>query len=474
MSYLSIRIHRIFCAAWRRRYIIIIPIILLPIFGLIVAMSSIKHYQSHTSMLIQETAKMNPFLEDLAVSSMLKERMGALQTLLNSRHILSSVARDLNIVNETTSNEERDRIIAKLSGNLRMDMVGKDLIRINLTSEKSEGMKEILTSVSNHFIEQLLAPERSSIKDSAYFLKETLSERSEELDGAEQALAMFKVKYADMLPEYNVMNFSRLNQLKQKLSERETEYAGAIKSVNGLNQLLSRTNPVVGYIEEQIIKIRSELALLKSRYTDKHSKVQALLRALRSMESERQRALNDSEQIVNADQLWDMASSTIKSGNEKQPILISQLENLQTAKNRADSLREEISRLKNMVANIEKGISDFGEHENELNGLQRDLKVKRELYEELLLRYEMAKVTGSLGEFEQGKRVKIIDQPFTPSSPANLPGFLFVIAGFFGGLALGIGLALMIEITDSTIRSRSILEDISGVPVISRIPPLVN
>ena len=51
-----------------------------------------KNYASHTSMLIQETAKMNPFLEDLAVSSMLDEQMSALKALLNSRHILGAVA----------------------------------------------------------------------------------------------------------------------------------------------------------------------------------------------------------------------------------------------------------------------------------------------------------------------------------------------------------------------------------------------
>lgn len=72
MITLSQRIFIILESAWRRRYLIVLPIILMPFIGLTIAKLAPKHYDSHTSMLIQETAKMNPFLEDLAVSTMLK------------------------------------------------------------------------------------------------------------------------------------------------------------------------------------------------------------------------------------------------------------------------------------------------------------------------------------------------------------------------------------------------------------------
>ena len=58
------------------------PALLLPLIGLAISFVVPKNYISHTSMLVQETAKMNPFLEDFAVSSMLKERAGATKTLI--------------------------------------------------------------------------------------------------------------------------------------------------------------------------------------------------------------------------------------------------------------------------------------------------------------------------------------------------------------------------------------------------------
>lgn len=474
MNYLPFRVYHVLFSAWRRRYLIAIPILIMPCVGFLVALSSSKIYKAHTSMLIQETAKMNPFLEDFAVSSMLKERMEALKTLLHSRHILNAVASELELIDDTSSDEEKDLVIARLSGGLSIHMAGKDLIRIDHRAGQPDGMKNLLTTVSKHFVEQVLAPERSSMTDSAFFLNEHLEHRRDELDKAEEALSAFRLEHAEALPEFHTMNIARLHQLKQKLSERQAKFAGVTKNVGGLNQLLSRTNPVVGRIEEKIVQTRSELAMLRARYTDRHSKVQGLLRTLRRLEVERQKALSNTEQIISSDQLWDMASAATGSlSDDRQPILISQLENLQIAKSTADSLQEEISRLQGMVEQIEKGISDFGLHENRLVRLQRDLKVKRELYEDLLQRYEMAQVTGSLGKFEQSKRVKVIDQPFTPSAPSNLPTFVFIIAGFFGGIFLGIGLAIASEMADTTIRYRKNLEEITGVPVLSRIPPIV-
>lgn len=470
---LSFRLFHILAGTWRRRYIIATPILILPIIGLLVGLLSQKNYESHTSMLIQETAKMNPFLEDLAVSSMLKERMDTLKTLLHSRHILASVAQERGLIDDKTPPEKYDTVIQDLSTALAVHMAGKDLIRIDYKSNDPEGMKETLEVISLEFIEQLLAPERSSMTDSSNFLADHLNERRKELDQAELALANFRSQHANELPELHLSNMSRLAQLKQRLSERKAELAGASKSLGSLDQQLSKTNPVVGQIEENIIRIRGELALLRARYTDKHSAVEGALRNLRRLEEERRKVLIKTDAVINTEQLWDIASSAqINVEKEVQPLLISQLQNLQLARSRVDGLREEIISLKRMISKLETQAAEFGSHEQELAILIRDQKVKHELYDDLLKRYEMARVTSSLSLFEQEKRVKIIDRPYRPTSPSNLPISLFIIAGFIGGLFLGIGLALILELTDSTIRRHDRLEMLTSTPVISRIPAL--
>ncbi|WP_111978087.1 GumC family protein [Algibacillus agarilyticus] len=472
MNKLSYQFYFLLAGAWRQRYIIVLPMLLLPIIGAFISSTTGKQYQAHTSMLIQETAKMNPFLEDLAVSTMLKDRMAALNTLLHSRHILQMVAEERGLLNAETTDMQRDQVVAELSNRLTMAMAGKDLINIQLKANTPVGMKETLESVSRHFVDVLLAPERSSIKDSSLFLAEHLDERRAELNTSEAALAKFRSENAFALPNMHASNVTRLAELKKELAARQAELAGKKRTLGSINQQLSSTNPVIGRIEEQMIRLRGELALLNTRYTDKHSQVIAAQRKLRRLEAERQAIMQSATDNINTEQLWDIASNTQTQPDGNQPLLISQLEILQATSSRVQSLDEEGKWLISMINDLEPKIAAYGQQEHKLKKLERDITVKQDLYDELLKRYEMAQVTGSLSKFEENKRIKVIDRPFTPTTPINLPLILFVIGGFFGGLFLGCGLAIMFEMADSTIRRKDELEELTTLPVLSRLPSL--
>ncbi|EHR0801941.1 GumC family protein [Vibrio parahaemolyticus] len=471
MSDLRENISVLLHGAWRRRYMIVIPMLVLPILGFGVSKLVPTTFVAHTSMLIQETAKMNPFLQDIAVSTMLKDRLSALSTLLKSRHVLYSVAKEQGLIDDDMGAKEQEFIIKDLASRLSVQQLGKDFIQIQLRSGKAQGMESMLTSVSNRFVEQLLAPERSSIKDSSHFLTIHINKRREELDKAEHAFAEYKNTYSHATPEMQAQSLTRLASLKQTLAEKEAELAGVTRSLGSLDQQLSKTNPVIGKIEEQIIEIRSELTLLRAKYTEAHSLVQGKLRELKRLEQERTVLLSSKQPELNSNQLWDIASNaTVSSLGEAQPLLVSQLHQLQIMRSRFESLTEETISLQKMIQELESNAHRFGSTATEINRLARDVAVKREMYDDLVERYEMAQLTGSLGVFEENKRVKIIDAPFTPTIPSNLPSIVFIILGFIGGAGLGVGLAAILELADNSVRSRRALEKHLGVPVITTLP----
>ncbi|WP_373959510.1 GumC family protein [Vibrio gigantis] len=473
MSNLKLRLLFILNAMWRQRYVIIMPILILPFLGFGVSKLAPTKYDAHTSMLIQETAKMNPFLEDIAVSTMLKDRLNALRTLLHSRHVLYSVAEELQLTTPEMSDMEKQQIITDLSQRLSVTQLGKDFLKISLTSNTPTGMEQTLRSVSEHFIEQLLAPERSSIEDSSSFLKIHIDKRLAELEASEEALALYMNENVQSTPEVQSQSLNRLASLKQTLAEKEAELSGVKKSLGSIDQQLSKTNPVIGRLEDQIIDIRSDLTLLQAKYTNQHSAVQAKVRELDRLENERKTLLALKQPTMNSDQLWDIASSTtLNNLSDTQPLLVTQLHSLQLVRSRFESLSEETKSLRTMIFELENKANNFGENAKEMYRLQRDANIKRQLYDELTERYEMAQLTGSLGVFEQNKRVKIIDLPFTPSMKSNMPTFIFIVAGLIAGIGLGIGLAVVFELFDSSIKRRDEVEEILGVPVITVIPKM--
>ena len=471
MNNLQFRFYFILAGAWRRRYTIFIPIIILPLIASLLGSIGPKNYASHTSMLIQETAKLNPFLEDLAVSSMLKERINSLKILLHSRHILGKVALERGLVNTNSTPQEHDQIINQLSAALNIQMLGKDLIRIDYKSSNPEGMKEMLQSVSTQFIEQVLAPERSSMSESSRFLSNHLNSRQAELDTAELAMAKFKNEHASELPELYLTNVARLAQLKQRLSERQAELDGATRSLGGINQQLSKTNPVLSLIEQKIIRLQSELALLRARYTEQHSKVISAIKNLKRLEQERQKLLSNTDESLDIEKLWAMGSNyQLNNDPQNQPLLISQLENMQLTRDKVEGLFQEVKSLKKMIKELEVQMSGYGASASELSKLEREVAIKRDLYDDMLLRFEKAGITESLGVFEQDRRVKIIDRPFTPTTSTNKPLVLFIISGILGGILLGGGLAIIQEMSDSTLRTREQLQALTETPVLTRIP----
>ncbi len=306
--------------------------------------------------------------------------------------MLYSVAQEQGLIDDTMGPKEQESIIKELANRLTVQQLGKDFIQIQLTSSKSEGMEDILGSVSDHFVEQLLAPERSSIKDSSHFLTIHIDKRREELDKAEQAFAEYKNAYSHATPEMQAQSLTRLASLKQTLAEKEAELAGVKRSLGSLDQQLSKTNtPVIGKIEEQIIEIRSELTLLRAKYTEAHSMVQGKLRELNRLEQERAVLINSKQPEMNSNQLWDIASTaTVSNIGDAQPLLVSQLHQLQIMRGRYESLQEETASLQSMIQELETNANRFGSTATEINRLARDVTVKRQLYEELVERYEMA------------------------------------------------------------------------------------
>jgi len=459
-------------AAWRKRYVIIIPLILMPILGMIIGMTTPKKYETATTILVQEPSMQNPFLKDLMVETNLKKRMDALNALVHSRHILTEVAVKQGMIAEDEEDlVKTDLAISTLSKALKVSLIGNELVRIEYKAPKIEGMVETLNLVALRFVERVIAPQRYSIYKSRDFLEKELQAREGDLLEAEAKLATYKSDFASELPELHARNVIRLTQIKDDLADRQTALKGAKARYENLRERVSQTNPVIGRLEEQIVGMMGELAVLRARYTDQHSSIRALKRKIKSLEDERARTLASSQKIniEDLERLWDRASM-IESDNGEAPLLVEQLKQLQGVENEIQGLEEEVRALEAEFEANNIKVRNFGEHEKEITNLQRDIVVKRKIYEDLASRHQLAEVTGALGKFEESDRVKMIDPPFQPTKPSNLPLLVYIIVGVMAGGFLGASLATALAIADTRIYAAEKMVAILGVPVIGRIP----
>jgi len=463
---------RLLTGLWRQRYIIIIPTLLLPLLSTYVSIKTEQKWSTYTTILIQESAKMNPFLEDLSVSTNLDKRIKTLATLLHSRHMLLSVGYELGMIRAEDESYKQENFVREMSAALSVQLIGEDLVKIAYNSDTPDNIDSILSVVSKRFLERVLAPELATLKASEVFLKEQLDERRDNLRTAEQKLAVFKENNANALPDLQGSNAQRLSDLKKLLESQQIKLSGAVAAKFSIRTRLAQVDPVMNQLEQEISAVKAELAIFKTRYTDKHSKVRTAVRKLNRLEEERAKRskLNLALDNDGLNKLWELASTLSMDGIEKNELLISQLKEMQLAEGRVQQIQQEILSITNQIVALEKTLDNYGDVERNLLDLERDLNVKRMLYDDLLERFEKASVTGALGRYEQPERIKIIDKPYVPSSSDNLPIVVYLLAGLIAGLGLGLGTALIIEGLDGRLRYQADIELITGLPMVSRIP----
>jgi polysaccharide chain length determinant protein (PEP-CTERM system associated) len=468
----------ILAAGWRRRYALCMPIAIMPFIGFAASLVAPKTYEAKMSVLVQEPARMNPFLNDISIGTNVKERMPALSALLRSEHVLGRVLLDLGELEPDADMKTRAKAINELARAISVQLTGSELVDLRLRGPRAYGLGRKLEAVGTRFIERLLSPERGALVSSESFLDEQLKRRRGDLDVAEYVLSEFRKRNADKLPALLNATIQRLATLAQKREERMMELATAEKLFTDLRQRLAGTNPVVGRLEDAIVQTTSELASLRARYTDQHSDVLAAERKLARLQEERQAILDSSSQFqeMDMDRLWNMAAGA-DPGVDKAavPLLISQVQKLQEAEARRTTLRQDIEQLTKTIDETQASIAQFAPIEQHQKRLERAVEVARELHDSLAKRSEMAKLTGALGRYETPERIKIIDPPADPTGPVTPGRALFVLGALIAGVVLGCGLATLLEFLDPTMRRLDAIAQATGLPIvatINRLDPL--
>jgi len=242
------------------------------------------------------------------------------------------------------------------------------------------------------------------------------------------------------------------------------------------------TNPVIGRLEESIVATTSELTVLRTRYTEAHSEVQALERKLKRLQDEKRVLIEQSQALkdTDLDRLWNMAAGSsgpaedpnaAAASDKGQPTLpVSQIGRLQDLQGKRIALQQEVTQLRRTLSDLQHTMAQFAPIEQEQQQLERSIATARETYETLAKRFEMARVTGALGKFEAPERIKMIDPPVEPTSPVGPGPILFMLAGLIAGMGLGGGLAFAFELMDQRIRLNSMFTFVAGVPVVARVP----
>lgn len=135
---------------------------------------------------------------------------------------------------------------------------------------------------------------------------------------------------------------------------------------------------------------------------------------------------------------------------------------------RARALEAERDRLARSIAERKAELIELPLAEAELATLELDLRAAEEIYHLVSREHESARIR----EAQRTSDIRIVAPALVPARPVKPIKIYYVVVALLLSLVAGIGLAVVVEVADPTLRSVEDVERALGVPVLGTLPEL--
>ncbi len=128
--------------------------------------------------------------------------------------------------------------------------------------------------------------------------------------------------------------------------------------------------------------------------------------------------------------------------------------------------RQKEKELRDAIATQKVKVLDINRQRDEINVLKRDYESAQRNFDQVSLRSAQTKLESSSVQ----TNIAILNAASEPVEPSRPRVFLNIIVAVFLGLLLGVGIALLLELTNRRVRSAEDLAELIGLPLLAAIP----
>jgi uncharacterized protein involved in exopolysaccharide biosynthesis len=229
-------------------------------------------------------------------------------------------------------------------------------------------------------------------------------------------------------------------------------------------------------LDQELDKLKAQLADLSSHYTERHPDVRKLKEQIAKTEKMREQALADLKAgATTASASGNPPASAPEEMNSEDGSATIQLQG-QLKSNQIDiaNKEHEIAALKAKINDYQGRLNQEPVREQQFADLTRGYEQSKANYDELLKKKNSSQMATSMELLQQGEHFQMIDPPSLPLKP-DFPNRLKLCGiGLGVGIALGGALAGGTEFLDDRLYSEKALKELLPVTVISEIPTITT
>lgn len=322
--------------------------------------------------------------------------------LMKSRTVLDPIIDSLNFEEERPTAKDFAKKYLEIK-----NTKGTNLIEVTARGKSPEEAQQISQNVVDNFLLMQTNMNQQTQSLLMKFLDERINGTKKEAEEAEDKLAQFSREHKVYSPEDQAKAvIEQMASYDKEIGKAEVEAASAQASLSAANEKLGEQksgskaynisdNSTVQRLRDQIVSKRVELAGLEQNYTELHPSVQKAQKELEQL-----RASLNAEVVSSVDSGATTLNPT-HSELSKERALASV--NLAVAQASEQALKVQRSKR-------EEELGTFPDDVAEYMRLMREVKIKNEVYANLVKQYEQNRLQAAMESMD----IQIID-------PANLP-----------------------------------------------------
>jgi polysaccharide chain length determinant protein (PEP-CTERM system associated) len=439
-----------------------------------------NRYKSQTIVLVQPPSVPTSIVPDMETIG-INQRLATMQQEILSRTRLEPVIRQFGLFSGDINNASMDDLVARLQKAIDVTPVQpmaetgpQDLpgFTVSVTLDNPRTAQAVCTAITSMFIERSISVQTQHAEQTTQFLNQQLADAKTNLDAQDAKLAAFQGRYMGSLPDDAQTNFHILTDLTAQLDGTNQALARAQQDRSFAESLLTQqlaewqasqsgNNPAT--MEEQLAALQTQLAALQVRYTDDYPdviKTKADIAAL-------QKRLADSENAKPASPTGKVRRPTAE------PAQITQWrEQIHSEDETIAEKTKEQQGIKQEIKLYETRVQSSPSIEQQYKQLTRGYQTALDSYNDLLKKRDASAMSGDLNREQQGEQFSVLDPANLPESPSFPKRPLFALGGLGGGLALGIGLAVLMGMQDKSLRNERDVEFALRLPVLAIVPAI--
>lgn len=429
-------------------------------------------YESDARLLL-ESPQIPDKLAAPTVTTSDLEQLQILQQRLMTRQNLLDIARKYDVFPKIRSMSP-DSIVAAMKAETTVkNHTGRGQASMMIIGFQARSGR-VASSVVNEYVTRLLnlsvTMRTGQAQQTLDFFKQEVDRLSSELNAQSAKILSFQNKNRGALP--NTLNYrltqqstlqQRLASIDQQVADLKAQKQRLITLFNTTGQIAPQQGSAAQMTPDQrrLADLRSQLTQARAVLSDTNPKIVMLKSQIAQLE----KAVQD--QAAAADSKDGQPGAGGAQVSPQQSMLDIQTAQLDGQISQLEAQKKDIE---TQLAALTTSINATADNQIALDALQRDYDNIQTQYNAAVSRLSEASTGERMATLAKGQRLAVLDPATTPNAPSKPNRRKIVLLGVLGGIAMGLGLIVLRELLDTSMRRPADLTTALGVTPLATIP----